>query len=228
MKIAHLNSSCIDKSNGRKVRKKMCGPRHTRPKGRRRSCNTFSCDFEWASDRWEPCTRSCGSQGLRQRQVYCVPLQNNQTQDVQLWRQMVDPRKCPGDRPKRISECNRVPCPAKWIAIGTFTKLPIIEFSPFLHPFFALGWSDCSSTCGSNGIQKMRFECEPPDGEVFYDCGIEPISVRKCQNNPTCPSVEVCDGDDSPICQDATMMRYCIIPDYRKKCCGSCSRYNGE
>ena len=97
----------------------MCGPRHTRPKGRRRTCNTFSCDFEWASDRWEPCTRSCGSQGLRQRQVYCVPLQNNQTQDVQLWRQMVDPRKCPGDRPKRISECNRVPCPAKWIAIGT-------------------------------------------------------------------------------------------------------------
>ena len=126
MKIAHLNSSCIDKSNGRKVRKKMCGPRHTRPKGRRRSCNTFSCDFEWASDRWEPCTRSCGSQGLRQRQVYCVPLQNNQTQDVQLWRQMVDPRKCPGDRPKRISECNRVPCPAKWIAIGTIhlCKIP--------------------------------------------------------------------------------------------------------
>ena len=94
--------------------------------------------------------------------------------------------------------------------------------------FCPAGWSDCSSTCGSNGIQKMRFECEPPDGEVFYDCGIEPISVRKCQNNPACPSVEVCDGDDSPICQDATMMRYCIIPDYRKKCCRSCSRYNGE
>ena len=37
----------------------------------------------------------------------------------QLWRKMVDPRKCPGDRPMRIRECNRIPCPAKWVSTGT-------------------------------------------------------------------------------------------------------------
>ena len=52
-----------------------------------------------------------------------------------------------------------------------------------------IGWSDCTTTCGSDGIQKMKFECEPPDNEVFYDCGMEPISVRKCPNNPQCPSI---------------------------------------
>ena len=31
----------------------------------------------------------------------------------------------------------------------------------------------------------------------------------------------VCE-DDSPICTESTMLRYCIIPDYKKKCCQSC------
>ena len=35
----------------------------------------------------------------------------------------------------------------------------------------------------------MKFECHPPDNEVFFDCGMEPISVRKCPNNPQCPSI---------------------------------------
>ena len=109
--------SCIDKTTGRKIRKKLCGPKSTRPTGKRRKCNTFSCDFEWAVDRWEQCTHTCGSQGLRIRQTYCVPTNQNDT-EVQMWRKMVDPRKCPGERPKRIQDCNREPCPGKWISIG--------------------------------------------------------------------------------------------------------------
>ena len=49
-----------------------------------------------------------------------------------------------------------------------------------------LGWSDCSVTCGENGIQKMMFECQPPDNELFYDCGMKPISVRQCPPQPPC------------------------------------------
>ena len=52
--------------------------------------------------------------------VYCVPAQND-TIDIQLWRQMVDPRQCPGTRPNRISECNRIPCPAKWVSSGNYS-----------------------------------------------------------------------------------------------------------
>ena len=114
--------SCVDKSSGRKIRKKFCGPRSSRPNGKRRRCNTFPCDFEWTAERWEECTHTCGSQGLQIRPVYCIPSNMNETQG-QLWRKMVDPRKCPGDRPMRIRECNRIPCPAKWVSTGTVVWL---------------------------------------------------------------------------------------------------------
>lgn len=42
------------------------------------------------------------------------------------------------------------------------------------------------------------------------------------------PIGETCIKDESLICQDASMMRYCIIPDYRKKCCQSCANYSGQ
>ncbi len=74
----------------------------------------------------------------------------------------------------------------------------------------------------------MIYECVPPE-----DCGLEPISVRKCQNqSPDCPQNVVrnsttCPGGDlSPICGDTTMLRYCVIPGYREKCCQTCSDFN--
>ena len=60
---------------------------------------------------------------------------------------------------------------------GTYYNLKIV---------LPLGWSDCSVTCGENGIQKMMFECQPPDNELFYDCGMKPISVRQCPPQPPC------------------------------------------
>ena len=32
----------------------------------------------------------------------------------------------------------------------------------------------------------MMFECQPPDNELFYDCGMKPISVRQCPPQPPC------------------------------------------
>ena len=75
-----LCNSCVDKSSGRKIRKKFCGPRSSRPNGKRRRCNTFPCDFEWTTERWEECTHTCGSQGLQIRPVYCIPSNMNETQ----------------------------------------------------------------------------------------------------------------------------------------------------
>jgi len=31
----------------------------------------FSCS--WLADRWEECTSTCGANGIRSRQIYCVP-----------------------------------------------------------------------------------------------------------------------------------------------------------
>ena len=105
---------------------------------------------------------------------------------------MVDPRQCPRIKPNRISQCNRIPCPAKWVSTGRyFIEIQKHIFKRYIHVFFNsfIGWSDCTTTCGTDGLQKMKFDCQPPDNEVFFDCGMEPISVRKCLNNPQCPSV---------------------------------------
>ena len=62
------------------------------------------------------------TQGLRIRQTYCVPRNFSHgvenPNEIQIWRKMVDPRKCPGDRPQRIQDCKRLPCPAKWVSLG--------------------------------------------------------------------------------------------------------------
>ena len=84
-----------------------------------------------------------------------------------------------------------MPCPAQWTPVG---------------------WSSCSSTCG-DGIERRIFECRPNDEtEIFYDCGLEPVSERRCRTYD-CP--ETCDGDESPICKEEVMKRYCVIPSYR-------------
>lgn len=85
----------MDKTTGMRIRKKKCGPKSDRPVGRKRDCNTFMCNFQWAADRWEPCTTSCGIKGFQSRQVYCIPSKQNITD--QLWAHLVDPKKCRTD-----------------------------------------------------------------------------------------------------------------------------------
>ena len=89
------NFSCVDKLSGRRIRKKLCGPKSERPVGRKRKCNTFACDFHWMADQWEHCTTSCGLKGVQSRQIYCIPSKQNITD--QLWAHLVDPKKCRAD-----------------------------------------------------------------------------------------------------------------------------------
>lgn len=122
---------------------------------------------------------------------------------------------------------NATGCPARPSGLVQVRRYQMWWFQK--RAIFLSGWSDCSSSCGDEGVQRMEYECLPPTGELFYDCGMEPISVRKCQNQPACIEANqptICTGgDDSPICKDTAMMRYCVIPDYRKKCCHSCGNH---
>ena len=88
-------SSCVDRLTGKRIRKKLCGPKSERPVGRKRKCNEFPCDFQWVADKWEHCTTSCGMNGVQSRQIYCVPSAQNITD--QLWAHLVDPKKCRTD-----------------------------------------------------------------------------------------------------------------------------------
>jgi hypothetical protein len=48
------------------------------------------------------------------------------------------------------------------------------------------GWSDCTATCGSNGIQYRSRTCILLDATPSYNCSGENIQVRKC-NDIACP-----------------------------------------
>ena len=80
------------------------------------------------------------TQGLRIRQTYCVPRNFSDgvenPNEIQIWRKMVDPRKCPGDRPQRIQDCKRLPCPAKWVSLGKLYLLLRIKVKFLLKANF--------------------------------------------------------------------------------------------
>ena len=200
----------MERTTGRRVHRRHCltnaGDKLESVPGIRRSrrCNTFSCDFQWMPAKWEHCTHSCGLNGRSIRQIFCVPkatVDSNPPAD-QLWRYMVDPRKCSGgQKPTKMRHCNRIPCPANWTPES---------------------WTNCSSQCGV-GRQRRQFRCHSE--EVFYECGLEPIEERQCENYDNCPSKDICKGDESPLCADKNLLRYCIHPDYRRRCCQSCKMH---
>lgn len=43
-----------------------------RPKDRSRTCNTHACPAWWWSGPWQPCSVTCGDNGIRRRTVICV------------------------------------------------------------------------------------------------------------------------------------------------------------
>ncbi|TRY75432.1 hypothetical protein TCAL_00704 [Tigriopus californicus] len=160
-----------------------------------------------SSSAWEECTHTCGVQGVQIRQSFCVPVEMNHSWGTPLWSGMVDPTNCRGDKPQRSRECNRVPCIGDWVQSD---------------------WTSCSTSCGI-GIQKATFECQSKrPHDLFYDCGPRPVVHKHCQLASTCPK-EPCQSrlevDQSEICADQVMQRYCAIPSYRKMCCQSCRKH---
>eukprot|EP00094_Tigriopus_californicus_P000726 TCALIF_00704-PA protein Name:"Similar to ADAMTS3 A disintegrin and metalloproteinase with thrombospondin motifs 3 (Homo sapiens)" AED:0.09 eAED:0.10 QI:0/0/0/0.87/0.71/0.75/8/0/828 len=186
---------------------KECGGGRQTVVLRSRTCNNFSCNFTWSSSAWEECTHTCGVQGVQIRQSFCVPVEMNHSWGTPLWSGMVDPTNCRGDKPQRSRECNRVPCIGDWVQSD---------------------WTSCSTSCGI-GIQKATFECQSKrPHDLFYDCGPRPVVHKHCQLASTCPK-EPCQSrlevDQSEICADQVMQRYCAIPSYRKMCCQSCRKH---
>lgn len=82
-----------------------------------------SCNFLWIAGEWEPCSATCGTTGVQNRELYCVPqsilnavvYSNNDTVLQEPWRYMVSPAKCPGAKPLDVQSCNRTPCVSFWV-----------------------------------------------------------------------------------------------------------------
>lgn len=101
-----------------------------------------------------------------------------------------------------------------WIQKVFYIKLEIpIQYSPWSE------WSDCSSSCGSNGIQYRSRTCVLLDAIPSYNCSGENVQVRKCNDIP-CPInggwSDWTEWNDCPACHDTQLNKKSKQKRYRK------------
>lgn len=92
----------------------------SRPKERRRTCNTEPCSPTWWTGEWSECSRSCNG-GLRTREVLCKRRISASEEKV------LDDSACTPVRPSVTEPCSNHSCPPEWLA---------------------LDWSECTPSCG--------------------------------------------------------------------------------
>nr|XP_033324543.1 A disintegrin and metalloproteinase with thrombospondin motifs 3-like isoform X1 [Megalopta genalis] len=198
---------CKDDETGRIVSRRKC-PLTTKPSQEIEKCNTFSCSFKWLPGPWEDCSHVCGSFGVQLRQLYCVHSDFNGTEvtkdnELEVYQTMVQPSIC-GPTPIKTRECNRIPCPGRWI----FTD-----------------WSSCSKS-NRKGIQSRIARCVAPENETLYSCDGDKVKteVRVCTAHAT-KAIQLpvrCWRDKNRFCSIPSLKRYCNVPAFRRKCCRTC------
>ncbi|XP_029563001.1 A disintegrin and metalloproteinase with thrombospondin motifs 10 isoform X2 [Salmo trutta] len=92
----------------------------SKPKDKKRGCNSEPCSPSWWSGEWSECSRSCNG-GLRTREVLCKRKISPTEEKVQ------DDGACTPPRPPLTEPCKNHTCPPEWLA---------------------LNWSECNPSCG--------------------------------------------------------------------------------
>ncbi|KAG8003162.1 A disintegrin and metalloproteinase with thrombospondin motifs 6 [Nibea albiflora] len=92
----------------------------SKPKEKKRSCNTEPCSPSWWTGEWSECSRSCNG-GLRTREVLCKRRISGTEEKV------LDDSACTPLRPSLTEPCSNHSCPPEWLA---------------------LDWSECTPSCG--------------------------------------------------------------------------------
>ncbi|XP_057670179.1 protein madd-4 isoform X2 [Diorhabda carinulata] len=150
---------CQNRDTGDEVEEKLCNESQ-KPDRTIVECNTQNCPPKWHTNKWGPCSVSCG-RGIRHRQVQCVVQETNNTKLI------VDDTKCEGPKPWFQEDCNEYDCPT-WVTTT---------------------WSGCSVSCGE-GTQVRNVECRDKDGRYSELClfNIKPISTKLCSTGIQCPT----------------------------------------
>ncbi|KAL1491581.1 hypothetical protein ABEB36_012156 [Hypothenemus hampei] len=206
---------CWDQEAGKIVKKKYCSL-FDKPLVEIEFCNKFGCDFQWISGEWEPCSTTCGFQGIQHREVYCIPsamISTNIYNVSTLLKYLVSPNKCTAQPPSTSRPCNRMPCLYNW------------EFSP---------WSECSASCGKGFAFRTAYcPATTQDGT----CG-DPIPTQKrvCAGNFTRLNHQHCKGrklrdckkDESQYCSFRLLEPYCQLKGFKRLCCQSCVSFQNN
>ncbi|XP_048832964.1 A disintegrin and metalloproteinase with thrombospondin motifs 10 isoform X1 [Brienomyrus brachyistius] len=136
--------------------------KRSKPKEKKRACNSEPCPPTWWTGEWSECSRSCNG-GVRTREVLCKRKISPSEEKVQ------DDSMCAPPRPSLTEPCNNQTCPPEWLA---------------------LDWSECSSSCGP-GYRHRVILCkrgESGDALPEAEClkSSRPTSRVRC-NLQRCP-----------------------------------------
>uniref|UniRef100_A0A3Q2CTT1 ADAM metallopeptidase with thrombospondin type 1 motif, 10 n=1 Tax=Cyprinodon variegatus TaxID=28743 RepID=A0A3Q2CTT1_CYPVA len=134
----------------------------SKPKEKRRSCNTEPCSPNWWTGEWSECSRSCNG-GLRTREVLCKRRISVMEEKV------LDDSACSSPRPSFTEPCSNHSCPPEWMA---------------------LDWSECTPSCGPGYRHRVVLCKSGESGDTLPDSKCpkygRPTSRVRC-NLQRCP-----------------------------------------
>lgn len=129
---------CWDKVAEVAVEQSLCDPL-SKPSSLSRTCNDIPCAPQWKAEPFSACSKSCGSSGIRTRQVVCTQQVSSSNGGVK--EMLVSNDLCiqtsNASMPAKLEPCNRVDCRPEWSVSG---------------------WSECSAQCGE-GTRNRTVVC---------------------------------------------------------------------
>ncbi|OWF37495.1 A disintegrin and metalloproteinase with thrombospondin motifs 10-like [Mizuhopecten yessoensis] len=172
--VQSLVYGCYILENGTKVDNEMCKyleDKENEPiKCERLQCSAFT--YYWTmSVEWSDCSATCGNEGTQTQMYMCEMRTTDGTGEE------VNISMCDGlPHPNYTRECNRVPC------------------VPDIYEWILYNWSDCSATCGNDGVQVATVECirlTPDNSTEVVEVGLC-INETEPNNTIACPPQESC------------------------------------
>ncbi|XP_065189279.1 SCO-spondin-like [Sycon ciliatum] len=120
-------------------------------------CNNPPCrdgTLAWDVGEWAQCTRSCGS-GVQERSVVCT----STAKDTGVKYIVVNTLCAHLPKPDGKKSCREVDCPGEWVLATTY--------------------GECSTTCGTNGVQTRPYICKVLRSTGF----VEDATAHFCNNS---------------------------------------------
>ncbi|KAK7888871.1 hypothetical protein WMY93_024431 [Mugilogobius chulae] len=201
----------------------------SRPKEKRRHCNTEPCSPTWWTGQWSECSRSCNG-GLMSREVLCKRRISASEEKV------LDDSACTPPRPSLTEPCSNHSCPPEWLALDWS------ERRERRHP---LRVSLPKQGRPTSRVRCNLQRCPPPQwitgpwGECLTHTGLpsnecldhqRPAAMQQCRSRCDV-SLPIAAEDNSEECKDVNTVAYCPLvlrfkfcsrPYFRQMCCKTC------
>ncbi|CAB3248675.1 unnamed protein product [Arctia plantaginis] len=163
------------------------------------TCNTDPCPAEWVEGPWSDCSKHCGKEGVRKREVTCEKIIANGIASLVAEKECFDLH---GPKPELYQECNRdAKCPT----------------------WFVGHWKACDKLC-DEGKQTRQVVCHLKQNgrvKIFEDSECEsekPETEKPCMLS-LCDGVDWIttewNGCDTCLSKVRTRLALCSTKDYR-------------